>query len=106
MNPCLPSYENVNILRKGGLNSASEWLLSIHLLMLVNGKADALDIAEYVRISSICAAVLSSTTYTSWLVPSCFKRQREFLTGALDSPDYKFVFPSLPEEVREIGKAF
>src|SRR6266568_3269773 len=100
MRPCLPSYENVNTLRKGGLNYASEWLLSIRLLMLVDGKADALGIAECVKISSICDAVLSSTTYTSWPVPSCFKlsfkMRREFLTGTL-APQARPIHPPLPD---------
>ena len=88
MRPCLPSYENVNTLRKGGLNYASEWLLSIRLLMLVNGKASALGIGDSARISSTSAAAPSSTTYTSWPVPRRFKLASKmslnYLTGSLD----------------------
>src|SRR3989442_8815467 len=55
--------------------------------MLAGGKDDRRAIVACARISSICAAVQSSTICMSWLVLSrtllSFKRLLDFLTGAL-----------------------
>jgi hypothetical protein len=55
--------------------------------MLGDGKADAHAIAVCAKICSICAAALSFTIYTFWLVPSKkllrFRELRDFSTGSL-----------------------
>src|SRR5258707_14835857 len=55
--------------------------------MLVGGKDDAPVIVDCVRISSICAAALLSTTCMSWLAPSksrlSLRTLLEYLTGSL-----------------------
>src|SRR5260370_23562017 len=83
MKPCLSNYESVNRLRRGEPNCASAWPLSIHLPMLVDGKGDALGIAECARISSICAVAPWSTICMSWLVPLISRMLPDFLTDAL-----------------------
>src|SRR6266566_7877502 len=54
--------------------------------MLVDGKGDALGIAECARISSICAGAPWFTICTSWLVPLISRMPPDFLTGALGEP--------------------
>src|SRR5258706_4325602 len=87
MKPCSSSYESVNRRRKDGPNCANGWPLSIPWPMLVSGKEDAHAIADCGRISSICAAALSSTICTFSLVPSSFQLSfrtlLDYLTGSL-----------------------
>ena len=72
-----------------GPNCASESRLNILSPMLVGGKDDAHAIGGCARISSICAAALSSTICMSWLVPSSsrlsFNPLLDYLTDALAS---------------------
>jgi len=55
--------------------------------MLVGGKDGERVIEAFARISSIYAAVLSSTISTFWLALNCFKlifrTLRDYLTGSL-----------------------
>src|SRR5258706_14091666 len=89
MKPYSWSCANVSRRRKDEPNCANEWQLSMPWPMLAGGKADAHAIAAYARISSICAAALSSTICMSWLVPSSkplsFRTLLDFLTDSLDA---------------------
>src|SRR5437660_12646060 len=87
MKPCSSSCANASRRRRDEPNSANGSLSNIPWPMWVGGKGDGHVIVDCARISSICGGVLSSTTCTSWLVPSnfrlSFRRLLDFLTDAL-----------------------
>ena len=72
---------------KDVLNCANGWPSSILWLMWAGGKDDVPVIADYAKISLICAGAQSSTICTFWPVPKHFqlscKPPLDFLNGSL-----------------------
>src|SRR5215470_14927832 len=88
MKPCSSNCESVNRRHKDAPSCVNGSLWNTPSHMLDDGKADAHAIAVCAKICSICAAALSFTIYTFWLVPSKkllrFRGLRDFSTGSLD----------------------